>query len=391
MFRKYNQTSSGIIRIIKTNRYNTNNNHHVIIRCSCINNEARRRLLLINSSVLSSSSSSSISHNIRYFSSSNNNKDDNKDNDDDNPKFKIPPKPSLDDINTKEYLARHSGIKLHQYSIGNYILPGNIVLVDNRHRKVIQKRYTELVYGYFWMLKDLQRCNDKPILSNQVLISEKECKLFPKLSNVIQLSGNNKNITFPDYFVRKNRSHDISAQCTIVAISFRDFGYQQIQSWLAPYRNELLNDDNDNNENNIDNYNDRIEIITLNVSYGWINKYILGNIIQYLTKWNTPPEEHDNTFLYYSTGNAQNINDPIESMRDVLRMHNIMIGYIFLLDGLGQVRYAACGTPTNDEIQKLIELSKELLNSDNSSSNDSPSTSAKSSRYMKHKKRISRK
>ena len=39
---------------------------------------------------------------------------------------------------------------------------------------------------------------------------------------------------------------------------------------------------------------------------------------------NTPPEEHDKTLLYFGSD--------VDDFRDVLRMHNIMTNYIFLLD-----------------------------------------------------------
>jgi ATP10 protein len=51
----------------------------------------------------------------------------------------------------------------------------------------------------------------------------------------------------------------------------------------------------------------------------------------------------------------------MEACRDALRMHNGMVGYIFLLDGLGRFRFAGCGHASEEEVQKLIELTYQLL------------------------------
>jgi hypothetical protein len=42
-------------------------------------------------------------------------------------------------------------------------------------------------------------------------------------------------------------------------------------------------------------------------------------------------------------------------------MHNIMTNYVFLLDDLGRVRFAGSGEASEDEVQRLIEFTKELL------------------------------
>ena len=55
-------------------------------------------------------------------------------------------------VEHEQFEHRHSGICMNPDSISKGILPGNVVMRTLRSGKQ-KPRYTELVYGYFWMLK----------------------------------------------------------------------------------------------------------------------------------------------------------------------------------------------------------------------------------------------
>jgi mitochondrial ATPase complex subunit ATP10 len=236
---------------------------------------------------------------------------------------------------SKDYQHRHHGVIVHPKSIAGKILPGNVVLRTTR--KGVQKlRPTEFEYGNYWMIKDLKLTGEKPVLANESLIDERDAKLFPTLKGPMSLSGNT--VDFPAHFVRMNRSRDTEAQCTLIAISFRDFGFQQLPSWLDPF-------------NVVFGSNERVEILKVNVSNGWFDRFFLRPIITMFNKRNTDPKDHDKTFLYY--GNT-------EELCDALRMRNLLAGYVFLLDGLGRVRFAGSGVASDEEVSTLISLTKKL-------------------------------
>lgn len=239
-----------------------------------------------------------------------------------------------------DFSHRHTEIQLHPDSISKTIQPGNTIVRKGRDGSD-KRRYTELVHGYFWMIKDLQRSDNKPILSNTKLIPAKQSKLFPKLDNLKSLSGD-KSVNLPDYFVRKNRSRSVDAQCTVVGVSFRDFGYGLLSSWLDPFEKEY-------------DGNDRVEVLRLSLSEGWVTKWFLRGFVQGFARRNTPKEYHSSTFLLFQTD--------MESFRDALRMHNLMTGYVFLLDGLGRVRFAGSGGAAEEESRRLIRMTRELLDS----------------------------
>lgn len=242
-----------------------------------------------------------------------------------------------DDNHEAEYALRHYGIQVHPDSISSKILPGNFVLRESKSGKK-KKRYTELVHGYFWMMKDLTKSNDKPIQTNKALIPESRSKVFPVLQGLKSLDG--QQVNFPDYVLRKNRSKDAAAQCTVVAISFRDFGYGLLSSWLDPFQKAMSG-------------MDRVEVVRLNLTEGWFNKWILRGFILGLMKKNTPKADHDRTFVYFGGSD-------LESFQDCLRMHNILTGYVFLLDGLGRVRFAGSGPATEEDVERLIRFAKDL-------------------------------
>lgn len=246
---------------------------------------------------------------------------------------------------------------MNSLSISSSILPGNKVVQKTR-RGTERLKYTELQHGYFWMIRELKsEAGDKPILSNTELIPENKAKPFPPLLDVQQLSTSDK-VDLPDYFLRKNRLKDPQAQCTLVAVSFRDYGYQLLPTWLEPFRQVF-------------GANPRVETIQLNIAEGYLSKYLLRGFIQGFTKKNTPPEQQDQTLLYFASD--------LEGFRDQLRMHNIMTGYVFLLDGLGRVRFAGSGTATDDEVKRLVAVVHELVPRTVSSSKPS-SLSRKSSK-----------
>ena len=86
---------------------------------------------------------------------------------------------------------------------------------------------------------------------------------------------------------------------------------------------------------------------------GWFSSGILGSWIARMIKNNTPTSQHTTTLI----GQGRNL----EHFRDSLRIHNVMCGYIFLLDGIGRIRFAASGEASSEEIQKLIQFASELI------------------------------
>ena len=180
---------------------------------------------------------------------------------------------------------------------------------------------------------------------------------------------NEEVVDIPDFFMRNNRelnaiifvvsihlfarpdvnfvllhfdigSKDANAQCTLVAISSKEFGARLLPSWVDPFEKSLCNTDDTN----------KFEVIRITINEGridrWLHPFILSG-----TRKKIRIADHANTLLYY--GDA-------EEMKDVLRMHNMYTCYVFLVDGIGRVRWAGSGEGTETEVQSMINFALEL-------------------------------
>ena len=132
-------------------------------------------------------------------------------------------------------------------------------------------------------------------------------------------------------------------KCTLVNISFRDSGYKNIASWIDPFSVAFAGYPS-------------VQSIKVSITERW-SLYLLRGALTNLIRRNTPPHEHDNTLLYFGSN--------VDDFRDVLRMHNLMANYVFLVDSRGRIRFASSGTPSPEEIQSVIRFAKELAATSN--------------------------
>jgi ATPase complex subunit ATP10 len=196
------------------------------------------------------------------------------------------------------------------------------------------------------MMTDLKKTDNKPVLSNDHLISEETAQYFPSLSHWTTVNDGTE-VHVPEFFVRNNRAKDASAQCTLVAIAFTHFGAQMLASWTTPFSDEFAN-------------NNRVEVVHLNITEGWFVSKFLRPLVSRSARSNTPLQQQSTTLLHFGTA------DSLSTFKDTLRMHNTLTGYVYLLDGLGRVRFAGSGNASCEEVDRVIAFAKEitpLLNS----------------------------
>jgi len=270
---------------------------------------------------------------------------------DDDPKKHLP---RLEDANPE----RIHGIQVNPDSIGYNVLPGNLIYKTYRLSGNTRKVPLELAHGYFWMVRDLKATNQKPTLSNDSLIPANQAQDFPTLENLTTLDDLETPVDIPMVFLE--RAHNLNAtksksksknqqrpsgKVTLVSIIFRDNGVPLVESWMKPFEQTFLNDPT---------YSDKVQTFEVSITERWA-LYPIRNTIKRVMRNNTPIEKHSTTLAYF--GKKQVLN-----FRDVLRMHNIMTNYVFLLDDLGRVRFAGSGEASPEESNNLIEFAKQLAN-----------------------------
>jgi ATPase complex subunit ATP10 len=248
----------------------------------------------------------------------------------------------LEDANPE----RIRGIVVNPDSLGYSILPGNLIYKKYNWSGNTRKVPVELVHGYFWMIWDLKNTQQKPTLSNDTLIPRWEAQAFPPLKGLTTLADPTTKVDLPSFFVSSpSQSASAENKVTLVAISFRENGFKMIPSWTGALEGLFP-------ESNVQTY-------TLSITEQLI-LYPFRNLLTRVMKQNTPdPAEQARTLVYFGTKD-------LDDFRDVLRMHNMMTSYVFLLDGNGRVRFAGSGEASSEDAQRLVGFTKELLEEDGS-------------------------
>lgn len=69
----------------------------------------------------------------------------------------------------------------------------------------------------------------------------------------------------------------------------------------------------------------------------------------------TPPDAHD--YIWMHLGDAS-------KYKSALSLGNIMVGYVYLLDRKGRIRWMAHGAPSDAEIGHLVGAARDLAKQD---------------------------
>lgn len=135
----------------------------------------------------------------------------------------------------------------------------------------------------------------------------------------------------------------VDVKCTLVNVSFRDSGYRNINTWKEPFSSAFQG-------------NSRVKSVSVSITERW-SLYMLRGTLANIMRKNTPVIEHDKTLLYFGSD--------IDDFRDILRMHNLMANYAFLVDDRGRIRFAGSGMATEEDISRVISCAKTLISASN--------------------------
>ena len=239
-------------------------------------------------------------------------------------------------------------IRMHPDGFSRQILPGNYAMKVNAKTQTERKLLAERVFGYFWMFKDLELTQEKPLLGNEGCIDEIIAERFPSLGGkndsrgTLPVTLTDEVVSLPDFVYRNNRAMDPTAQCTLVTLCYRDFGNQMLPAWIRPFKEALCHPASPRRN--------RVEVVQISIQEGLALR-LLGRFMKSSFRKAVPEEDYERTLLYFGTD---------QNFKDVLRCHNTCAGYLFLLDGIGRVRWAGSGRPTDEEMDNLIGAAREL-------------------------------
>jgi ATPase complex subunit ATP10 len=239
---------------------------------------------------------------------------------------------------------RIPGIQVSPESIGAQIVPGGKSVIKKDPKTGVDRFVmVERAYGYFWMINDLTKPGgSKPIVANTALIPAEEARDFSTLMN-LNVLDTDESVDIPAYFLRNNRAMDPSAQCTLVTMAYKEYGYKLLPSWTDPF------------EQAFGLGNPRAQAVRVSITEGKFTRMLLSSLMKRNFRSSTPAHIQPQTLLCFGPNEEE-----LKAFNDTLRIHNTLTAYVFLLDGLGRVRFAGSGEASQEEANRLVAFAKEL-------------------------------
>ena len=240
----------------------------------------------------------------------------------------------------------------------------------------------------------LQYFSKSEKFSNSPTISPTQIKDFDELKHVD--------------IVKYLREHHTIKAC-LVTISFTAFSAEMARTWIDPFyttfqtvmyetrmmmtrqqqevtsQNFLLNKNlsggkggdgsgvsggSGHGQNNQNNQNSDYCVKMFDVSVGTspFARFMRSTLINNMRK-NTPEHLLDHSLACYPTDAGEQV--VLENLIHRLDMYNSKNCYVFLLDGMGRVRWRGAGNATEDELRTLKKLTIQLVSSQSSQSSSS--------------------
>ncbi len=149
---------------------------------------------------------------------------------------------------------------------------------------------------------------------------------FPTLT-AESLAGNK--VTLPD---------SVKGKVALVVLSFKRESQSQNDSWLLPFEKE---------------FGTREEYFFYEVPMIRRRYIVMAPLIDSGMRAAIPSEKHKNIITYYGS---------IDPYKQALKIDDIYLGYAYLLDREGIIRWQGQGTANAEDIKILMETAKGLVN-----------------------------
>ncbi|CAH0481038.1 unnamed protein product [Peronospora belbahrii] len=201
-------------------------------------------------------------------------------------------------------------------------------MIEEADRKVV-KKYRPNMFAEFKKLNDT---DGKVLEGSETLIEVAKAEKVPSL-NVSTLEGKKVNI----------QSFVTTGKVTLMLTSFKNYGLNMLPAWRDGFTAALSD-----KKGKLDT---RVQTLTLNVIEEWYMRVVSGSITKGLQA-KTPKELHAMTFAYFGR---------CDEFRTPMALDNSFVGYAHLVDAKGRIRWIAGGPATPKELERLTNVTKQLL------------------------------
>ena len=171
---------------------------------------------------------------------------------------------------------------------------------------------------------ELQKTKGKPFVAAAGVREAKESQHFPSVTGETLKGGE---LSLPAA---------CRGKVTLVALSFKQFGFVQLESWVKPFlanRGALKG-------------KPPVQVVQLSaMEGGFIANLLKGSVVSGLTKA-TPPALHGNSLVYVGG---------LDLLCEGLDVSNRLVGHVFLVDPEARVRWRGCGPASGLELDRLYE------------------------------------
>jgi mitochondrial ATPase complex subunit ATP10 len=201
----------------------------------------------------------------------------------------------------------------------------------SRRDRLIKER------GYFHEMVELNRTGGKLFIASNELLKPSSAETFPPLTADSISEGE---MIMPSAAVGK---------ISIVGISFKQYGFEQLVSWMEPLQNKYNLIQTQNNKKSTSKQN--VQLMYCSMTEGGLLASLLrGSMKSGLSK-TIPKELHSTSMVYVGD---------LDKICETLNIDNRLVGHLFLLDSKAKVRWHGCGDATPDELESLVKMVDEL-------------------------------
>eukprot|EP00897_Mesotaenium_endlicherianum_P000534 jgi/Mesen1/10481/ME000083S09988 len=192
----------------------------------------------------------------------------------------------------------------------------------------------ELNRGYFDDFKELKQGGGKVATASAKLVPVTGAVRVPELR---AYTPQGSSVVLPPR--PQAPSSGSSNAVTLVCFAFRASAQPMVESWSAPFAAHFAADP-------------AAAVFEVSMVESWVLS--LAPVRALLLRSMASRPVHDKRTVVYSFGDTWNL-------RNALQMRNRLVGYAYLVDRQGRVRWRASGAASSEEIQHMLTCTSQLL------------------------------
>ncbi|KAI8979942.1 ATPase assembly factor ATP10, partial [Pilobolus umbonatus] len=186
--------------------------------------------------------------------------------------------------------------------------------------------------SYFSDVHEMRQHGGKMYYASTQLMKQEQAGYMPRLEGQ---DLNRKKVTTTD---------KLPGKISLMTYAYARFGETHVDTFIKPFLNKFK-DEKD------------VQLIEVNVQENFLKQQLVKAFVPYIRR-NIAPERKENYILLMKD---------ISRVRKYLDMTNQYIGYVYLIDQNGRIRWTAHGEATEEEVANMLAMTEYLVQKKNES------------------------